>query len=132
MNYLNGLFAYRIQCHQHAVQAERYPQRIRSVMELIQSNYHRPLHLSDLAAAASCSVAHLHDLFLQHTGTSPHQWLIQERLKAAKKKLVSSLDPMKQIAQECGFLDSSSFAHAFKANTGRSPGAFRKHYFQIT
>ena len=40
-------------------------------------------------------------------------------------------EPMKQIAQECGFSDPAAFAHVFKAHTGRSPGAFRKHYFNL-
>jgi len=131
LNYLHGLLVFQIRRHEHAAQTERYPQRIRAVMDLIRSHYASKLTLHQLARQAACSTAHLHDLFLQHTGTSPHQWLIQQRLKVAKEKLVGSLDSMKQIAQKCGFSDAAAFAHAFKAHTGRSPGAFRKHYFNL-
>ncbi|MEO8207265.1 MAG: helix-turn-helix transcriptional regulator, partial [Chthoniobacterales bacterium] len=66
-----------------------------------------------------------------HLHTTPHQILMSLRLRAACERLVSTSQPMKQIASECGFTDASTFTHAFKAGRGLTPKAYRQRYMHL-
>ncbi|NJK92658.1 MAG: helix-turn-helix transcriptional regulator [Blastochloris sp.] len=131
MLHLHGLMLFQVRRHELATRSGLYPPQVRAVMEHIKSHYADPLPMKLLAQKAGCSVPHLHDVFRQHTGTSPHQWLLHYRLRKVKERLVGSLDPIKQIAHECGFSAPAALAHSFRAHTGRSPLAFRRHYFGL-
>lgn len=130
-DYLDARFLFQVRLHERASRAERYPAPIRSVMNRIEKDFAQRLPIAELARTAGWSEAYLQEAFRRYVDSSPHQWLLRQRLRAAKERLISSSDPLKQIAAECGFADAAALAHTFKAHTGQTPSAYRGHYLHF-
>jgi AraC family transcriptional regulator len=84
-----------------------------------------PLH--EIARACGLSVSHFSRAFRRSTGLSPHAWLLQMRIEAAKAMLRGRDAPLSLIALACGFADQSHFTRMFSRRVGLSPGAWRKY-----
>lgn len=96
--------------------------------DYINKNYAKTLSLEDVAAAADISVSHLHMLFRAHLGESPHQYLIQKRMRAAGHALAKSELSIKVIAAEVGYANVENFCRAFRRFFGRSASEYRQAY----
>lgn len=94
----------------------------------IESHFSQPVSLGDIASAASMSRYHLSRLFQRELGFSPHEYLVETRLRAAKSRLSDSDASIEQIAIDCGFSCSSNFIRSFRQNTGMTPLQFRKWF----
>jgi AraC-like DNA-binding protein len=94
----------------------------------INRNYARPLSLDDVAKATGISVSHLHMLFRAHLGESPHQYLIQKRLRIAGHALATGNQSIKAVAAEVGYLNVENFCRAFRRFFGRSASEYRQAY----
>jgi len=57
--------------------------------------------------------------------------LMQKRLRVAKERLMSTWDPIKNIAVESGFSDVAVFGHVFKAHTGQTPRGYRGYPLRL-
>jgi len=130
-DYLEERFLFQLRLHERASRSERYPAPIRAVMKRIETDFAQPLPISELAKTAGWSAAHLQEAFRRYVDATPHQWLLRQRVRAAKEFLVSSSEPLKQIAVRCGFPDAASLSHTFKAHNGQTPGAYREHYLHF-
>lgn len=98
--------------------------------DFLNKNYARPLSLDDVAKAAEISVSHLHMLFRAHLGESPHQYLIQKRMRIAGHALATSNHPIKAVASDVGYPNAESFCRAFRKFFGRSASEYRQAYFR--
>ncbi len=78
-----------------------------------------------LAALLHVSARTLHRQ-LKEEGASLQQLKDEVRLERARDLLYRTDRPVKQVAAAVGFRNEKSFARAFRAWTGRSPGAFRR------
>lgn len=96
--------------------------------DFINMNYARALSLEDVAAAADVSVSHLHMLFRAHLGESPHQYLIQKRMRIAGHALATSNLSIKAIASDVGYANAENFCRAFRKFFGRSASEYRETY----
>jgi AraC-like DNA-binding protein len=112
--------------HTRRSQAENLPPAIQRVIHHVQQHYASPLPVSELAAIAGWSIPHLHVKLTQVLGTSPHGLVLTHRLRAARERLASTSDPLKQIAADCGFPHASALCHHFRKATGLTPSAFRQ------
>ncbi|MDP3547635.1 MAG: AraC family transcriptional regulator [Phreatobacter sp.] len=92
----------------------------------IEANSAGPLTLEDVAAFAGFSPYHFLRLFRRVTGATPHQYLLQCRLKRAAALLAEPGRSITDIAYDVGFGDLSNFVRSFRRAAGMSPGAFRK------
>ncbi|WP_269523688.1 helix-turn-helix domain-containing protein [Coraliomargarita parva] len=104
-----------------------HPQ-LRRATDFINSHYALPVSLDDVAASAGVSVSHLHMLFREHLGESPHQYLIQKRMRAAGHALASTNAPIKVVAVECGYANTENFCRAFRKFYDRSATEYREAY----
>jgi AraC family transcriptional regulator len=68
---------------------------------------------------------HFSYLFKQSIGTSPYQYLLQQRIERAKKLLKESDRPIIDIALECGFNSHSHLTKTFRQLTGITPKVYR-------
>lgn len=102
------------------------PAALATVQRLIDRHFAQPLTIQDLADSAQCSAAHLHALFKQYFGQTPHQALIARRLRAAREQLASTNAPIKQVARDCGFTDAGSLCRRFGQTMGVTPAVYRK------
>jgi AraC-like DNA-binding protein len=81
-----------------------------------------------VARQVGVSKSHLHRLVSVQAGVSPHAYLEKRRLKAARERLLHESLPVKTIAYQLGFHDTSHFTNWFKQRTGSTPTHFRKHF----
>lgn len=83
------------------------------------------LSLEMLASKAGLSPYYFLRLFASETGFTPHQYLINTRINAAKFLLRSPDIPVKDISVRTGFTSESTFCTCFKKNEGMTPGQYR-------
>jgi AraC-like DNA-binding protein len=95
------------------------------VKALLARRYAEDVPLALLAAEARLSPAHLIRTFRRQTGFTPHAWLVNRRIEAAKARLRSGESPA-QVATAVGFCDQAHLTRAFKARIGVTPGAYRQ------
>jgi AraC-like DNA-binding protein len=81
--------------------------------------------VAGLARLAAMSPYHFLRTFKIVTGTTPHQWLLRARLRAAAQRLAAGGERITDIALEVGFEDLSNFVRSFRAEFGLSPRAYR-------
>jgi len=98
--------------------------------DFLNRNYAQSLSLDDVAKAADISVSHLHMLFRTHFGESPHQYLIQKRMRTAGHALATSNLPIKAVAAEVGYPNAENFCRAFRKFFGRPASEYRQAYFR--
>jgi AraC family transcriptional regulator len=103
--------------------AER--RRVDTAIERIEAEFDAPLSLSDLASSAALSPWHFLRVFRRFTGTTPHQYLVNARLRRAAQLLLDSSQSITGIAYEVGFADLSNFVRTFHRSIGASPRAYR-------
>lgn len=91
----------------------------------MDTGYHQPLRLEELAQDAGISVSQLRKMFMKHTGISPKAYLNKVRNEQAKTLLLLTDEPMKAIADACGFADEFHFGKMFRDWNGIAPARFR-------
>ena len=94
----------------------------------IDNNYYRNISLGDLAAAVSASPYYVSHVFSANYGLSPIQYLISRKLGEAKRMLISSSLPIKEIAARLGYKSPSVFTAQFNRHTGISPSQYRMEW----
>jgi len=100
--------------------------RIRRGIDFMLSNLERPIRIDEVAREACLSTFHFHRSFRTVVGESPHQFLVEQRIRRAEALLSDSGLPIAMIGQLVGFETASSFASAFVARRGRTPSSFRR------
>jgi AraC-like DNA-binding protein len=102
------------------------PLQERRAKELMCAHLDGGLGLEVIARACGISTSHFRRAFRQSTGMAPHQWLLQQRVEAAKVKLVDARLSLSEIALICGFADQSHFTRVFSQIAGEGPGRWRR------
>ena len=64
--------------------------------------------------------------FKDNTGQNVTDYTIALRMKKAKELMVSTSLPLKDIAEQVGYYNMSSFTRRFKLTQGITPSEFRK------
>jgi transcriptional regulator GlxA family with amidase domain len=72
------------------------------------------------------SVRQFNRSFRKAMGTSPREFLVKTRIRAACEALRTSDTPISHIAVDFGFYDQSSFTKLFKRHMGMTPLRYRK------
>ena len=105
---------------------DEYVARINRVIDYIESNIDQELTLKKLAEVASFSPFHFHRIFGAIVGEPLNRFIQRIRLEKAAIKLVGQpKHSITEIALECGFSGSSSFARAFREHFGMSASQWR-------
>ncbi len=80
----------------------------------IESNYAYDLKISDIAKAIGLERSYLYRLFIQNFNMSIQEYLIDYRLKMARKMMLDKNKSITEISYSCGFKSSSAFHKHFK------------------
>lgn len=114
------------------------PSKLALVTGYIQEHLDQALRLADLAALVGMSACYFASLFKQSTGTSPHQFIVQCRLRRSQQLLRRSDATIADIAIQCGFSSQSHLTRLFRRHLGTTPRAYRmatkssRHSWQAT
>lgn len=99
---------------------------VAAARDLIEAEYARRITLQELADQCGLSQSQLLRTFRQQFGTTPHQYVLQRRVKAGQQRLLAEVEtPIAQVALDLGYADQSHFTRAFTAQTGVTPDKFR-------
>jgi AraC family transcriptional regulator len=101
------------------------PSTLALLTSYIQDHLDQTLQLADLAALVGMSTCHFATVFKQSTGTSPHQFIIQRRLRRSQRLLQRSDAAIADIAMQCGFSSQSHLTRVFRKHLGTTPRAYR-------
>lgn len=104
----------------------KIPARIAKCQKEIEEHYATPLLIETLAQHTGISASHLHAQFREVMDMTPHQYLIQQRMRVARHQLVTTSDPVKAIAFDVGYANTENFCRAFKKETGMTAVQYRK------
>jgi len=99
--------------------------RLRRALELTLTSNER-IDTDTAAQVSSMSRRNFDRLFTQCLGIPFTQFSLRCRLRKAARELVSTQKPLKTVASEFGFTDSSHLNNSFKAFFGQTPAQYRK------
>ena len=101
---------------------------VQAACTYIDRNYAKPLRVGDVASAVYVSKNYLSTVFREDMGTSLQNYLDKIRLHKARNDLLAGGRPIKMIAKQNGFCNSSYFSKRFTEEYGLSPRAYHKEY----
>lgn len=101
-------------------------QYVKQAVDYIQSNYHIPIKVTDVADYVCINRSYLYSLFQEALEMSPQQFLSRYRITKAAELLLTSSLSIESIALSTGYNDSFVFTKAFKQLKGMSPTVYRK------
>ena len=97
------------------------------IAEYIEANLSEKITLSDLAKVANLGKFYFIHSFKSYANMTPYDYVLQLRVKRAKKLLQSSDIPICDVALECGFGNQSHLAKHFRKKLGITPMNYRKN-----
>jgi AraC-like DNA-binding protein len=99
--------------------------RVTQTVRLIDETPDAPHTLASLAQLCGLSDFYFLRTFERVTGVTPHQYVLRARLRHAALRVAGEDTKIVDIALDSGFNDVSNFNHAFRAEFGMSPRAWR-------
>ena len=94
-------------------------------LRFIAEHGHEPITIDEVARAAVMTRRSLERRFQKIMQRTIGQELLRMRLERAKRRLVETDEPLKQVAGDSGFNSRRSFDRAFISNEGISPNQYR-------
>jgi AraC family transcriptional regulator len=96
-------------------------EKLLHAVEYIQDQLNADLAVSGIAQAVGLSPDHFTKLFKKSTGQSPHQYVVQARVRKAKELLTTGKFTISEAAYHVGFVDQSHLTRHFKRIFGLPP-----------
>jgi AraC-like DNA-binding protein len=81
--------------------------------------------VAEMARKSGLGQSQFHALFRATTGQSPKQYHLRKLLDRAVDRLVTTADPIAEIAYDLGYQNVSSFNRLFRQRFGVTPSEFR-------
>ncbi len=94
-------------------------------LDYITSHIRERILIAELCRAVGTNASTLNFKFRREFGTSVGQLILRERIRLAKRHLISTTYPVSEIARRCGFENVYYFSNTFKKQTGLSPSEYR-------
>ncbi|MFT6937156.1 MAG: AraC-like DNA-binding protein [Saprospiraceae bacterium] len=104
---------------------EELYRRLLIAKDYIESNFDKKTEIESIARIANISTFHFFRTFKQVFQVSPHQYILNLRLKKATQLLKKRQDTITEIAYQVGFSDIHAFSKAFKKTYRIAPSQFR-------
>lgn len=106
------------------------PKYIVKIQELLNTQYYNNFDLDNLSAQFQISKYTLSKDFVKYLNVSPIEYLIQQRMQAAKHLLVNTNYTVSEIGIRVGIYNVTHFIHLFKKRIGVTPLQYRKKVSQ--
>jgi AraC family transcriptional activator FtrA len=98
------------------------------VLTWMEEHLDEQLSVEELARRAAMSPRHFARRFRAVTGTTPHQWLLTQRVLYAQRLLERTDEPVELIARRVGFGTAQNLRQHFQRIVGTSPVAYRRTF----
>lgn len=98
-----------------------------AVQDYLEEHLTQPLTRESVAKRFHITPNYLSHIFQKSGSVGFNEFLTSVRLEKAKKLLRGYDLKVKEIAHNCGFVDSNYFCRVFKRYTERSPSEYRRH-----
>jgi RpiB/LacA/LacB family sugar-phosphate isomerase len=103
------------------------PRRLQRVFTYVRENIAEELAVVELARVVGMSQYYFSKLFKLSTGTTPHQYVMRQRVEHAQELLREGRTPLAEVATHVGFETQSHFTSVFRRLSGITP----KHYREM-
>lgn len=103
------------------------PRRLQRVFAHVRENIAQELAVAELARVVGMSQYYFSKLFKLSTGTTPHQYVMRQRVERAQELLREGGTPLAEVATHVGFETQSHFTSVFRRLCGATP----KHYREM-
>lgn len=101
---------------------------ILAAQEWLDGKFPGAVAIGELAARAGLGERTFMRRFKKATGDTPHHYIQQLRIAAARKLLETTAETIDGITRQTGYEDVGSFRKLFRKHTGLSPAAYRKKF----
>jgi AraC-like DNA-binding protein len=101
------------------------PSRRAQLLRYIQTHLHKNPEPGELAKVLGLSQDYFSRVFRETFGTSPRNWIHNQRLNRAAKMLVERKDSVSEIAHQGGWNSVPLFSRQFKREFGKTPSQYR-------
>jgi AraC-like DNA-binding protein len=100
--------------------------RTHRIIAYIEDNLGGRIDLRSLAHAVGLSRAHLSRTFKRRFGVTLRHYIACRRMVTAQNLMLTSRDPLCEIALRCGMSDQAHFARVFRTMVGQTPSRWRE------
>jgi AraC family transcriptional activator FtrA len=111
-----------------AVASEPGPDPFRETLDWALEHLHEPLSVGELANRSLMSPRTFARHFRAVVGTSPHQWLLRQRVMAAQQLLETTDRSVEWIADAVGFGSAATLRMHFQRLVQTTPLAYRRTF----
>ena len=119
------LLAHLMTCHgSRRLPTSDHPPPVAQALRRIVDLPEQPITLAELAALSGVSRFQLLRGFARTVGTTPHAYLLQQRVRLARRLLAAGHYPA-EAAADAGFADQSHLTRAFQRQLGVTPARYR-------
>lgn len=112
----------------NAAQNNTHQQLYNDIIDYVQWNCRANIRVSQIASHFGYNEKYLSHLFTTVSGMPLKQYILQQKMAAARFILADTNDSISEIAAQLGFTDSHHFMKTFKKMVGLTPTAFRNAY----
>jgi AraC family transcriptional regulator len=102
------------------------PWQKRKVDRYLRENLENNIGLNELAGEVKLSVSHFCRAFKKSFDDTPHAYVLRLRLELAQKLMLTTNDPLSQIALSCGLADQAHLSKLFRRVFCDTPNAWRR------
>jgi AraC family transcriptional regulator, transcriptional activator FtrA len=97
-------------------------------LDWVTSHLADDMSLKTMARSANLSVRQFSRRFQATTGTTPHQWLIHQRVLRAQELLEQGTLSIEEVAQRSGFRSAAAMRPQFTRQVTTSPSDYRRGF----
>lgn len=95
-------------------------------LKFIRENSHLAINVQDILDMMPISRRVLENLYRKKIGRTPHEVIIDTKIRKAKQLLIETQLTISQIAEKTGFVNADYFSVVFKKIASITPSEFRK------
>ena len=100
--------------------------QVKRLTAYIDTNLSGNIATDDLTTLVRMSTGHFFRSFKRTFGETPFAFIARRRMLRAQELMLTTDEPLCQIALSCGLCDQSHFTRVFRRIIGESPNAWRR------
>lgn len=104
------------------------PWQAKRVGAHIESHLASKIRANDIVGLTQLSASYFFRAFRVNFGVSPFEYIAARRIARAQEMMLTTDEPLSQVAVACGLCDQSHLCRVFRRIVGVTPKAWRREY----